>query len=108
MTTTQVLPADLADDALVLDVREQDEWDEGHAPGAVHIPLSGLAERVGDLPQVDGTLPIACKAGGRSARAVQWLAHQGFDVVNLDGGMMSWAAASKPMVSETGSDPRVK
>jgi len=108
MTMPQVTPADLADDALVLDVREQDEWDAGHAPHAVHIPLSQLAERVGDLPQVTGTLPVTCKAGGRSAQAVQWLAQQGYDVANVDGGMMSWAAASKPMVAESGSEPRVK
>ncbi|MDQ2758021.1 MAG: rhodanese-like domain-containing protein [Actinomycetota bacterium] len=104
----QVSPADLPDDALVLDVREQDEWDEGHAPQAVHIPLSQLVERLGELPHVDGTLPVTCKAGGRSAQAVTWLAQQGYDVANVDGGMMAWAAASKPMVADGGSAPRVK
>jgi len=104
----QIQPAELADDAVVLDVREQDEWDLGHAPHAVHIPLGDLAARVGELPQVDGTLPVTCKSGGRSSRAVAWLTQQGFAVQNLDGGMTAWAAAGKQMVAAGDSPPRVK
>ncbi|MEO9153012.1 MAG: rhodanese-like domain-containing protein [Lapillicoccus sp.] len=104
----QISPTELADDAVVLDVREQDEWDLGHAPHAVHIPLGDLPARVGELPQVDGALAVTCKAGGRSARAVAWLAQQGYDVRNVDGGMMAWAAAGKPMVAAGAAQPRVK
>ena len=89
----------------VLDVREQDEWDHGHIEGALHIPLSELGERVDEVP-TEQTLVI-CKAGGRSAQATAFLAHQGRDVVNLDGGMLDWEGAQRPMVSENGQPPQV-
>ncbi|GAA1882018.1 rhodanese-like domain-containing protein [Lapillicoccus jejuensis] len=108
MAIPQTSVTDLPDDAVLLDVREQDEWDAGHAPGAVHIPLGDLPARVGELPQVDGPLAVTCKAGGRSARAVAWLSQQGYDVVNVDGGMGAWSAAGKPMESASGETPRVK
>ena len=98
----------LADDAVMVDVREQDEWDRGHATGAIHIPLAELPARVGELPEVDGTLPIMCRSGNRSGRAVEWLVAQGFDAVNAEGGMLAWQAAGKPMVSETGEEPSVQ
>lgn len=95
------LPAGLT----VLDVREPVEWQHGHIEGAVHIPLSLLPARVGELPAAQ-TL-VVCKVGGRSAQAVMWLQQQGHDAVNLDGGMLDWAGAGRPMVSETGQDPQV-
>jgi rhodanese-related sulfurtransferase len=86
------LPAD----ATLLDVREQDEWDAGHAPGAVHIPLPELAERLGEVP--DGEpLYVVCRSGGRSARATQFLNVQGWDAVNVQGGMTAWAATGRPV-----------
>lgn len=97
-----VTPKDVADDAVVLDVREQDEFDAGHAPAAVHIPLADLPSRVGELPEVDGDLPVVCRSGGRSSRAVQWLAAQGYDVANVDGGMKQWAADGKTVIAESG------
>ena len=95
------LPADLT----VLDVREDVEWVHGHIEGALHIPLGELTARVGELP--DGQTLVVCKVGGRSAQAVMYLAQRGYDVVNLDGGMLDWQAAGRPMVSETESDPTV-
>lgn len=89
----------------VLDVREDDEWAAGHIDGAVHIPLSELPARIGDLPE--GQTLVVCKGGGRSGQAVNYLAQQGYEVVNLAGGMMAWAAAGRPMVSETGDEPHV-
>ena len=50
---------------------------------------------------------VVCKVGGRSAQATGYLAQQGLDVVNLDGGMLDWEAAGRPMVSETGQSPSV-
>ncbi|MGE9809653.1 MULTISPECIES: rhodanese-like domain-containing protein [unclassified Janibacter] len=100
---TQIQPTDLDDDAVLLDVREQDEWDAGHAPGAVHIPLGDLPTRLADLPvDDDATLAVTCRSGGRSSRAVAWLSQQGFDVANLDGGMKAWAASGKTVVSDAG------
>lgn len=99
----QVQNVDVLDDAVILDVREQDEWDAGHAPGAIHIPLGELPARLDELPDTDaGTLAVTCRGGGRSSRAVAWLTQQGFDVANLDGGMKGWQAAGKALVSDSG------
>ncbi|NYG59508.1 rhodanese-related sulfurtransferase [Nocardioides daedukensis] len=89
----------------VLDVREDAEWRAGHIEGALHIPMMELGERLDDVP-LEQTL-VVCKVGGRSAQASAWLVSQGRDVVNLDGGMLDWAAAGRPMLSETGQDPQV-
>ena len=99
MSIPQVPVTDVHDHALVLDVREQDEWDAGHAPGAVHIPLSDLPSRLGDLPDDTETLAVVCRSGGRSNRAAAWLTQQGFDVANVDGGMRAWHGAGKPLVA---------
>lgn len=99
------VPDPLPEDLIVLDVREQVEWEHGHIEGAVHIPLMDLPDRVGELSH-DQTL-VVCKVGGRSAQATGWLTQQGYAVVNLDGGMLEWEAAGRPMVSETGQPPHV-
>jgi rhodanese-related sulfurtransferase len=82
---------------VLLDVREQDEWDAGHAPQAVHIPLGDLPERVGELPEGDRVV-VVCRSGARSARATAWLVQGGYDAVNLDGGMLDWERAGLPVV----------
>ncbi len=104
MMVPQVSVTELPDDAVILDVREQDEWDAGHAPGAVHIPLGELPSRLDELPDTDAaTLAVVCRHGGRSARAAAWLAQQGFDVANLDGGMAAWHSAGKELVAAAGT-----
>ena len=90
----------LADDAVVLDIREQDEWDAGHAPNAVHIPMGDLPARVDELAPFldrDEPLVVTCRSGGRVMRVLPWLAQQGYDVANLEGGMRAWHAAGKPL-----------
>ena len=99
------VPDPLPEGVSVLDVREDVEWAHGHIDGAVHIPLSQLTTRVGDLPE--GQLLVVCKIGGRSAQAVAWLGAHGHDAYNLSGGMIEWAETGRPMVSETGSAPHV-
>lgn len=96
----------VADGAALVDVREDDEWQAGHAPGAQHIPLGQLTARLGELPE--GELVIVCRSGGRSARAVAWLNQNGFEALNLDGGMQAWDGAGRPMVSENGAEPFVR
>ncbi|MCU1535829.1 MAG: Rhodanese-related sulfurtransferase [Humibacillus sp.] len=103
MPTTPVTALD--DDAVVLDVREDDEWAAGHAPNAVHIPLAELPSRLGELPESDDTLPVVCRSGGRSGQAVTWLSQQGYDVTNVDGGMKAWHAAGKQLAGA--SEPRI-
>jgi rhodanese-related sulfurtransferase len=91
--------------ALLIDVREDDEWDAGHAAAARHIALSSVPDVVGDLAR-DRVIICVCRSGARSARAGQFLMEQGFEVVNLEGGMTAWHAAGEEMVSEEG-EPRV-
>ncbi|WP_436493076.1 rhodanese-like domain-containing protein [Actinokineospora sp. HUAS TT18] len=100
------LPAELPTDVTLLDVREQDEWDAGHAPDAVHIPMGELAARLGELPESEAVYVI-CRSGGRSARVTQYLNANGWDATNVDGGMQSWAAGSRPMESVSGQEPEV-
>lgn len=101
----EVSVSDLPADAVLVDVREHDEWDAGHIGGAVHLPLSEVPQRLGDLPEAE-TLYVVCRSGNRSGRAAAWLNAQGIEAVNVAGGMLAWAAAGKPMTSETGA-PRV-
>ena len=103
-----VAAADLADEALLLDVREDDEFAAGHAPGAVHVPLSQLPTRLDELPDPgDAPLSVVCRSGGRSAQATGFLAAAGRSVRNVDGGMQAWAAAGKPMQADDDAAPRV-
>lgn len=101
-----VTVADVPEGAVLLDVREQDEWDAGHAPGALHVPLGDLPSRLGDLPD-DAELQVLCRAGGRAARAAAWLQENGYDAVVVDGGMGAWQDAGRPVVADDGSEPRV-
>ena len=96
----------LPDGAYLLDVREDDEWAAGHAPDAVHLPMSELTARVAEVP-ADREVYVICKVGGRSAQVVGYLNGQGRETVNVDGGMLAWAAAGRPMVSPGGADPFV-
>ena len=99
------VPDPLPDDLAVLDVREHFEWEAGHIIGAVHIPMMELPDRLGDLPGTQ-TL-VVCKVGSRSAQVVGYLARQGYDVVNLAGGLHDWEAAGRALVSESDAPPYV-
>jgi rhodanese-related sulfurtransferase len=88
-------------DVVVLDVREQDEWDAGHIEGALHLPMSQLVDRVAELPG-DRRIVCVCRSGNRSARVTAWLIANGVDALNLDGGMQRWAASRRPVVTESG------
>ncbi|PWJ55714.1 Rhodanese-related sulfurtransferase [Quadrisphaera granulorum] len=101
-----VTAAQVPDGAVLLDVREQDEWDAGHAPGAIHVPLGDLPSRLADLPE-EAELQVLCRAGGRASRAASWLLENGYDAVVVEGGMGAWQDAGRPVVSEDGSEPRV-
>ena len=98
--------SDLPENAVLLDVREDDEWTAGHAPDARHVPMSQLTGRLGDVPSAD-PLYVICRSGGRSAQVVAYLNQQGRSSVNVVGGMQSWAAGGRPMVAEHGGAPGV-
>lgn len=93
-------------DAVVLDVREDDEWAAGHIDGALHIPLTELMARYDEVP-FDVDLVVVCRTGGRSFRATQWLNRNGFEATDVKGGMAAWDEAGLPMVSETDAPARV-
>ncbi len=95
------------DTATLLDVREPDEWIAGHISGAIHIPLSDLPVRTGELDP-DRTLVVVCRSGNRSAHATAWLNQNGFQAVNLVGGMQAWAGQGRNMISDTGGPPVVR
>ena len=87
--------------ALLLDVREPDEWAAGHAPGARAMPLGQVQGRVDELPK-DRRIVAICRSGGRSASVTEALNAWGFDAVNLAGGMRAWAAAGFPVETDDG------
>lgn len=102
----EISVGDLPPNAVLLDVREDDEWAAGRAPTAVHVPMTQLAERLGEVPEGDPVYVI-CRSGGRSARVTAYLNSQGWDSVNVTGGMGSWAAAGKPMDADGDAAPEV-
>ena len=91
---------------VVLDVREQDEWDEGHIPGAVHIPRGHLESRIERLAP-DGARPVVvyCSQGNRSVFAAKTLEELGYeDVVSLAGGFTDWKRNGFPVQLQVGLD----
>lgn len=92
--------------AVLLDVREVDEWNAGHAPGARHVPLGDVGSRLDSLPR-DRRLVVICRSGHRSSQATALLVRSGFDAVNLDGGMRAWAGAGLPLEATGGRKGRV-
>ena len=78
--------------AVIVDVREDEEWNEHHIPGAVHIPLAQLNGRMSELKQYkDSPIITQCRGGKRSAQAQTALKSAGFSkVYNMDGGILAW------------------
>jgi rhodanese-related sulfurtransferase len=83
-------------EAVLVDVREADEWAQGHAPNAVHLPMGEFIARMDELPEAR-PVNVICHVGGRSASVVAWLNQQGIDAVNVAGGMDAWEAAGLPI-----------
>ena len=101
-TIVQVEPRELsarADAVTVVDVRSANEWAAGHLPGAIHIPLGYLTDRIGEIPAAR-PIVVQCQSGGRSSIAASILQRAGFtNVSNLAGGITGWAAAGLPIES---------
>ena len=103
MLVPTVTVAEVTDDVYLLDVREQDEWEAGHAPKAVHLPMMEIPGRIGELPG-DRDIVVVCRVGSRSAQVVAYLIARGRDrVTNLGGGMSAWHAEGRPVVSADGA-----
>jgi rhodanese-related sulfurtransferase len=105
----EVPAAQVPSDAVLLDVREDDEWALGHAEGALHVALGDVPVRYLELGDLSAERPVyvLCRSGSRSARAVEWLAEHDVPAVNVGGGTIAWARAGRPMTSTTGRPPTV-
>lgn len=73
----------------IVDVREPQEWEEGHIPGAKHIPLGQLPERFRELEE-EREWFVVCRSGGRSGLACELLSEYGYNAVNMTGGLLAW------------------
>lgn len=98
----QVDVADLADDVVLLDVREPNEYAAGRAPGAVSMPMGVVRTRAAELSDAEGPVHVICRSGGRSQKVAEFLASQGVRAVNVTGGTTAWAEAGRPLVSDEG------
>jgi phage shock protein E len=85
-------------EAVLIDVREPDEWREGHVAGARHIPLGDLPARLGEVPQ-DRPVLLFCRSGNRSGKATAFLRQQGYgQATNVEGGITAWQRAGLPVM----------
>ena len=82
--------------AVVIDVREDDEWESGHVPGAVHIPLGQVVARVAEVTR-DEPVYVICGTGPRSGKAAQFYRSQGIDAINVNGGTKGWIMSGHPV-----------
>lgn len=90
------------DDAVVIDVREVNEYSDGHIINSLHIPLSNLNTRISELKKHKANkVIVACRSGHRSANACANLRKAGFEqVFNLSGGVMAWEKANLPLIKK--------
>jgi len=112
-TVPQVAPASLSSGlasdpghVTVLDVRNDDEWTEGHIPGSIHVPLGRLEERLPTLPLNGSRVVVLCQGGSRSAIAASVLRARGIAAENLRGGMTEWMREGHTVVQDESSVTR--
>jgi rhodanese-related sulfurtransferase len=98
--------AERREEVVLLDVRETHEWERGHIEGALHVPMGELAPRQAELP-TNTTIVCVCRSGNRSAAVTSALIRAGYDAVNLEGGMLAWAAAGLAFVASDGGPGQV-
>ena len=85
--------------ALLLDVREDNEWESGRAPQATHVALNEVPDHLDEFPS-DRVIVCVCRSGARSGRAAKFLVEQGHQAVNLEGGMLAWSAEGEPLEAD--------
>jgi len=100
MTVREISVDDLAvargaGEATVIDVRNPDEYAEGHIPGARLIPLPELGDRLAEVP-TDRQVHVVCQSGGRSAQGAELLTAAGLDAVSVTGGTRGWIVSGRP------------
>lgn len=87
--------------SLLLDVREPDEHTETHIPGDRLLPLTEFIERYHELPK-ERELVVYCRSGRRSEQVVTFLLAQGYQAVNVTGGIIAWREAELPVIGQDG------
>ena len=98
MSTAELAARIATDDVTIVDVRSDAEWDHGHLPGALHIPLGSLGSRVAELPR-QRPIVVQCQSGDRSSIAASVLLDVGRrDVFNLRGGLNGWLSEGRPIL----------
>ena len=95
------VPTTFDESVVLLDVRENDEWQRGHAAGARHIPMGEVPARIDEIDP-GAQLFVVCHLGGRSARVAQYLTQNGYAPINVSGGMQAWADAGRAVVTDGG------
>jgi len=85
--------------ARLVDVRESDEYERGHVPGALSIPLATVPDRLDVFRGAEGPVYVICQSGGRSRHACEFVAANGIDAVNVEGGTGAWIASGRETVS---------
>jgi rhodanese-related sulfurtransferase len=101
VTPTEAQAA-VAAGAMLLDVREYQEWMAGRVAGAVHVPMQALPDRLDEVAR-DRRIVCICRSGNRSGQVTAWLLRQGYDVVNMTGGMRAWEAEGLPFENMNGN-----
>jgi rhodanese-related sulfurtransferase len=87
--------------AVLIDVREPDEWEAGHVPGARHVRLASLPA---EAETIDRERPVifGCRSGNRSRMAAEAFRESGYDAYNMAGGLSAWAAEGRPLEPQGG------
>ncbi len=83
--------------AMLIDVRESSEYRSGHAPGARHISVQVIERRLGEIPK-ERQIVVMCQSGMRSQRAAEILSRNGYQVLNVSGGIIGWQRAGLKVV----------
>ncbi len=83
--------------AMLIDVRESSEYRSGHAPGAKHISVQVIERRLGEIPK-ERQIVVMCQSGMRSQRAAEILSRNGYQVLNVSGGIIGWQRAGLKVV----------
>ncbi|TQF74762.1 rhodanese-like domain-containing protein [Rhodococcus spelaei] len=97
---------DLDESVILLDIREDDEWELGHAPGALHIRMVDVPARLDDI-DIDAEVYVICRSGGRSVTVVEYLNGIGFEAVMVSGGMVAWQKSGLPLTAGPGVTAKI-
>jgi rhodanese-related sulfurtransferase len=94
------------DETQLVDVRDDDEWTQGHIEGAVHIPMDEIEGRLSEV-STESQIVTVCRSGQRSAKVAERLREAGRNAENLDGGVQAWVGTDLDLVATDGTRGRV-